>query len=120
MNDVSSTAVKLTADNWEKEVVQSEVPVLVDFGAAWCPPCKAIAPIVDALAVEYAGRAKVATVDIDEAPELADRFGIQSVPTLAVFRGGLVVDSRLGAAPKAVLAAMLDGALAGQPVPVRA
>lgn len=117
---MSSAAVKLTADNWEKEVVQSEVPVFVDFGATWCPPCKAIAPIVDALAVEYAGRVKVATVDIDEAPELAERFGIQSVPTLAVFRGGEVVDGRLGAAPKAVLVAMLDGALASQPATVGA
>lgn len=117
---MSSAAVRLTAGNWEQEVVQSDLPVFVDFGASWCPPCRAIAPIVDALAVEYAGRVKVATVDIDEEPELAERFGIQSVPTLAVFRGSEVVDGRLGAAPKAVLKDMLDGALAAVPAAVRA
>lgn len=74
--------------NFEDEVIKSKVPVLVDFGAAWCGPCKALAPIVDKIADDYQGRVKVGTVDIDESPEVTKKFGVRSVPTILVFNNG--------------------------------
>lgn len=101
-------AVTLTSENWASEVEQSELPVLVDFGASWCPPCKAIAPTIEALASELAGRVKVAKIDVDDEPGLAERYGIRSVPTLLILDRGRVVDQRLGAAAPAVLKAFAE------------
>jgi thioredoxin 1 len=87
--------------NFDEAVLNSDTPVLVDFAATWCGPCKMIAPLVEQLADEYVGRAKVAKVDIDESPGTASRFGIRGVPTLLVFKGGQVVAQQVGAAPRA-------------------
>jgi thioredoxin 1 len=97
--------------NFEQEVVKSDSPVLVDFTATWCGPCRQIAPLVDQLADEYQGRAKVAKLDIDESPETARRFQIRGVPTILIFKGGEVVDQQVGLAPKTILAQKIDGAL---------
>ncbi len=99
--------------NFDQEVLQADVPVLVDFTAAWCGPCRMIAPFVEQLASEYAGRAKVAKLDIDESPAIAQRFGIRGVPTLYVFKGGEVVAQQVGAVPKPKIAELLDRALNG-------
>jgi thioredoxin 1 len=104
---------ELTSDNWEAEVLQSSEPVLVDFWAAWCAPCRAVAPVIESLADQYAGRAKVGKLNVDDHGEVAARYGIRSIPTLLVFRGGEVVEQRVGAAPQAQLAQLLDQQLAG-------
>ena len=96
-----------TAD-FEKEVVQSDVPVLVDFWATWCGPCVAIAPHIEAIALELAGKAKVFKVDVDSDGDLAGRFGVMSIPALIVFKGGQEVDRMVGAAPKDQIKAMLQ------------
>ena len=97
--------------NFDELVLGSDVPVLVDFTAAWCGPCKQIAPLVDQLADEYEGKAKVTKLDIDESPGIASRFGIRGVPTLLVFKGGEVVGQRVGAAPKSAIAELINRAL---------
>jgi thioredoxin 1 len=97
--------------NFDAEVIQSDVPVLVDFSATWCGPCKAIAPLVGQLADEYAGKVKVGTIDIDDSPGIAQRFGIRGVPTLYVFKGGEVVGKMVGAAPKQNIAQLMQRAL---------
>ncbi len=97
--------------NFEAEVIKSEIPVLVDFTATWCGPCRAIAPYVDQLADEYVGRVKVAKLDIDEAPAIAQRFGIRGVPTLYVFKKGEVVARQVGAVDKRRIADMMDRSL---------
>lgn len=108
----------LTSGNWENEVVKSDLPVLVDFTASWCPPCRLIAPTIDALAVEFAGRARVGKLDVDEHSDIAQRYGVHSMPTPLVLSGGRVVDQRVGAAPPHVLRAFL--ATHAAPVPVSA
>ena len=100
--------VTLTDANFEAEVLQSDLPVLVDFWAAWCGPCRAIAPIIEELATEYAGRVKIAKLDVDAAGKTAAGFGIQSIPTLLFFQNGQVADKVMGALPKAALAERLD------------
>lgn len=96
--------------NFDQEVLSSDVPVLVDFTAAWCGPCRQIAPLVEQLANEYAGRAKVVKLDIDESPGTAAKYGIRGVPTLYVFKGGQIVGQRVGAAPKTALADLIERA----------
>ena len=98
----------LTDDNWKKEVAESEIPVLVDFWAEWCPPCRMIAPSIDALATAYSGRVKVGKLNVDENPMVAQAFGIRSIPTLLVFKDGKVADQQIGAVPQTRIASMLE------------
>jgi thioredoxin 1 len=97
--------------NFEAEVLKSDVPVLVDFTATWCGPCRQIAPLVDQVADEYVGRAKVAKLDIDDSPGIAQKYGIRGVPTLYVFKGGQVVAQQVGAVPKTALTSLVERAL---------
>ncbi len=100
--------VTVSDAQFKAEVLDSTTPVLVDFWATWCAPCRAIAPTVDELATQYKGKVKVAKVDVDEAQNVAQQFGIRSIPTLLVFKGGKVVDQIVGAAPKSKLEAALQ------------
>ncbi|OOR89579.1 thioredoxin [Moraxella caviae] len=100
--------INTTDANFEADVLKSDKVVLVDFWAAWCGPCKAIAPTLEELAGEYADRAQIVKVNVDENPEVTARFGIRSIPTLFVFKGGEKVDTAVGALPKTELAALLD------------
>ena len=102
----------LTNDNWEAEVLSCPEPVLVDFWATWCPPCRLIAPAIDSLASEYQGRVKVGKLDVDQNQDVAGRYGVRSIPTLIVFKGGEVVEQRVGALPQSELAQLLDRQLA--------
>jgi thioredoxin 1 len=99
----SNDVVTLQDGTFEQEVLNSDTPVLVDFWAVWCGPCKAIAPAVEELAREYKGKVKVAKLDVDQAQQTAQKFGIRSIPTLLVFKGGRVVDTIVGAVPKSKL-----------------
>jgi thioredoxin 1 len=101
------TTMTINETNFEAEVLRSAVPVLVDFWAEWCGPCKMIAPVLDEIATEQTGRAKVAKVNVDENPALAARFGIRSIPTLLFFAGGEVKDQLVGVAGKKVIASKL-------------
>jgi thioredoxin 1 len=104
---MSKSTITVGGANWEKEVMQSGQPVLVDFWAPWCAPCRMIAPALDELAQEYAGRVKVAKLNVDQDSEIAGQFGVQSIPTLILFQGGRPVDQFVGARPKAELARLL-------------
>jgi len=95
--------VAVTADSFEREVLESEVPVLVDFWAEWCPPCRQLEPVIEELAREYAGRVKVAKVDVDAESSLAGRFGISSIPTIAFFEPGERPKAVMGAMPKEMI-----------------
>ena len=97
---------------FEAEVLQSAVPVLVDYWAEWCGPCKMIAPALEEISAEMGGKIKVAKLNIDENPELAAQYGVRSIPTLMLFKGGEVADMKVGAAPKTALSAWIGGAVA--------
>jgi thioredoxin 1 len=101
----------VTTSSFEQSVLKSDVPVLVDFWAEWCGPCKAIGPSIEQLAAEYEGKAKVFKLDVDTEGELAQQYGVMSIPALLVFKGGKEVDRMVGAAPKAQIAALIDRAL---------
>lgn len=107
---MSQQTKAVTTADWDQEVIgaSAEIPVLVDFKAAWCPPCRAIAPEVDAVAEQTQGRAKVFTLDVDAEPDLAARYGVQKIPTLIVFKEGQVVDTLHGFKPRAVIAERLE------------
>ena len=102
------TTIEISEANFETEVLKSAEPVLVDFWAEWCGPCKMIAPVLDEIATEQAGRVKVAKVNVDTNPELAARYGIQSIPTLLYFAGGEVRHQSVGVASKKTIVAKLD------------
>ncbi|MGI9116346.1 MAG: thioredoxin [Gaiellales bacterium] len=103
-----SNAVEINSANWQGEVVESDVPVLVDFWAEWCGPCKALGPIIDELAGDYAGRIKVGKVDVDAEPGLAGQFGVMSIPMIALFKDGELVERAVGMMPKDRLASTLN------------
>ncbi|MDB6054460.1 MAG: trxA [Verrucomicrobiales bacterium] len=106
----AANIVALTQDNFDKEVLQSPEPVLVDFWAEWCGPCKMIAPVLDELATEYSGKVKIGKVNIDEYQALATEYGIRAIPTLLVFKGGQVTEQIVGGRSKRDLKASLDKA----------
>jgi len=108
---MGKNTTELTDDNFEQEVLQSDVPVLVDFWAEWCAPCRAIAPAVEEIAEEYQGKAKVGKLDVDNNPKVAVEYGIRSIPTLLVFKDGEIADQIIGAVPKAQLISKLEGAM---------
>src|SRR5689334_18550789 len=104
-------AVAFTGADFEEQVLKSPVPVLVDFWAVWCGPCKMIAPHVETLATEYDGRVKVGKVNIDEERDITEKYGIMSIPTLLFFKDGKVVDQVVGAVPKSTIASKLESLL---------
>ena len=104
--------VKVDKANFQAEVLDASGPVVVDFWAEWCGPCKMIAPALDEISAEMEGKAKITKLNIDENPELAAQFGVRSIPTLMIFKGGEVADMKVGAAPKTALTAWISGSLA--------
>ena len=103
--------ITITDDNFDVEVAKSDKPVLIDFWATWCGPCRMIAPIVEELAVEYEGRAKIGKVDVDENQQTAIKFGVRSIPTLLIFKDGKLKDTIIGAVPKLQIVSKLNAAL---------
>lgn len=108
-----SKELVFTDANFETDVLQSDVPVLVDFWAPWCAPCKVIAPIVEQIAEEYAGRIKVGKLNTDENQQVAIKYGIMSIPTLMIFKEGQVSAKIVGSQPKKAISEQLDGVLSG-------
>lgn len=103
--------IEITDDTFEDEVINSELPVLVDFWADWCAPCKMVAPVVEDLAGEFEGKVKVGKLDVDSSPKTAQKYGIRGIPAMLIFKDGEPVDQIVGAVPKAVLKQRLEGAI---------
>ena len=101
----------ITKENFEEQVLHSEKPVLLDFWASWCGPCRMVSPVIDELASDFAGKAKVGKVNVDEQPALAQKYRVMTIPTVAVFKNGELVDKKIGAFPKSEFAKMLQAAL---------
>lgn len=108
---MGENVVTITKDNFENEVLKSDVPVLVDFWAVWCGPCKMVSPLIDELADDFAGRAKVGKINVDEQMALAEQFKVMTIPTVMVFKNGEIVDKSVGAKAKADFAKMLESQL---------
>lgn len=104
----SAAIVQVTKSNFTAEVLQSPTPILVDFWAEWCGPCRMIGPVLDELATEFAGRARIGKVNVDEEPELASQFRVNSIPTLLFFKGGNIVEQAVGGRSKRDLKASLE------------
>ncbi len=105
---MADTITPVNSVNFEKEVVNSHLPVLIDFFAEWCGPCKMIAPVLAQLADEYKGKLKIVKIDVDISPELAGKFSVSAMPTLIIAKGGSAIATQVGANPKAVLKAWID------------
>lgn len=103
--------IEFTDGNFEEEVIKSEIPVIVDFWAAWCAPCRMIAPIIEDFASEFEGKAKVGKLDVDSNQQTAIKYGVRSIPTVLIIKGGEVVDTIIGALPKAAFAEKLNAVL---------
>ncbi|EAR21717.1 thioredoxin [Nitrococcus mobilis] len=106
-----TAVLELTDQNFHAEVLQSDRPVLIDYWAEWCAPCKAIGPIIEALAEEYAGRAKVGKLNVDDNPDTPMRYGVRSIPTLMLFKDGEIQALKIGADSKAELAQLIEAHL---------
>jgi thioredoxin 1 len=104
--------VKVDSSNFKSEVLDSDIPVVVDLWAEWCGPCKMIGPSLEELSAEFAGKVKIAKLNIDENPDLGAQLGVRSIPTLLMFKNGKTADMKVGAAPKTVLAGWIKGATA--------
>lgn len=104
---MAGKVISVNESNFQEEVLNSDIPVLVDFWALWCGPCRLIAPIVEEIAVELEGKAKVVKINTDENPNLAMKYGIRAIPTIMVFKNGKVVDTKVGVQSKEVLKALL-------------
>ena len=104
-------AVKFTTSNFQDEVLNSDKPVLVDFWAEWCGPCKMIGPLIEELSSEMNGQAVIGKLNVDENPDIAANYGIRSIPTLLIFKGGQIVDKIVGAVPKASIAQKINAQL---------
>ena len=109
---MSQAVTEVTDSTFDSEVLQSQVPVLVDFWATWCGPCRMIAPVVEELAKQYEGKLKVTKVDVDNNTRIATKYDIRSIPSLYIFKGGKVVQTIIGAVPKTQLVSALEGVLA--------
>jgi thioredoxin 1 len=110
--DFSMATVKVDNGNFQADVLNAKEPVVVDFWAEWCGPCKMIGPSLEEIARELGSKVKVAKLNIDENPELAAQYGVRSIPTLMIFKGGEVADMKVGAAPKTALSHWINGAIA--------
>ena len=106
-----SGLVQVNDNNFSSEVLQADLPVLVDFWAAWCGPCKAISPVIDELAKEFGGKVKIVKLNVDENPATPGQYGVRGIPTLILFKSGKVLDQIVGSAPKARLKAFIEKAL---------
>jgi thioredoxin 1 len=111
---MSEYMINVDQSSFERDVLNSQMPVLVDFWAPWCGPCKAVAPIVEELAKEYKGKIEFAKLNVDDAPFVASKFGVMSIPTIMVFKGGKPMQHAIGYQPKEQLKKLLDNALAKQ------
>lgn len=103
--------IELNDNNFDEIVFTTEQPVMVDFWAVWCAPCRAIAPYVEQIAIEYEGRAVVGKVNIEQSPDIANKYGIRNIPTILFFKGGQLVNKNVGLSPKSTLANMLNDLL---------
>jgi len=104
-------ALELTDNNFEELVLKSDKPVLVDFWAEWCGPCRMVAPIVNEIAAEYEGKAVVGKVDVDSNPGISNKYGIRNIPTILFFKDGVVADKQVGAVPKSMLVSKIENML---------
>ena len=104
----SENVIVVSAENFDSEVLQSDVPVLVDFWAPWCGPCRMIAPLIDELSREYEGKIKAVKLNTDESPSVATEYGIRSIPTVMIFKGGEKMDTVIGAVPKSTLTSTIE------------